>query len=86
MPRQAAQAYKRGAMFQQIGKVVVFAGLAIMAFGGLLYLLGRLGLGRLGGDVSFGGKNWRVYLPIGTCVLLSILLTLILYLVHRLRR
>lgn len=86
LPRQAAQAYKRAAMFQQIGKVVLFAGLVMTAFGGLLYLLGRLGLGRLGGDVSFGGKNWRVYLPIGTCVLLSILLTLILYVLGRLRR
>ena len=73
-------------MFQQIGKMIVFAGLAITALGGLLYLFGRLGLARLPGDISFGGKNWRIYLPIGTCVLLSILLTLILYVLHRLRR
>lgn len=86
MPQQAGQAYKPEAMFQQIGKMVLFVGLGMTALGGLLYLLGRLGLARLPGDVSFGGKNWRIYLPIGTCVLLSIVLTLILYLVHRLRR
>lgn len=61
------------------------AGAVMAACGGLVYLAGRLGLGRLPGDVSFGGRNWRVYLPIGTSILLSILLTLILYLVHRLR-
>ena len=73
-------------MFQQIGKVILFVGLAMAAVGGLLYVLGRLGIGRLPGDISFSGRSWRVYLPIGTCILLSALLTLILYLVHRLRR
>jgi len=75
-----------GVMLQHIGKLIVLAGLVLAVFGGLLYLLGRLGLGRLPGDLSFGGKNWRVYLPIGTCILLSALLTLLLYLLHRLRR
>ena len=73
-------------MLQQIAKLIVFAGLALAGLGGLLYLLARLGIARLPGDFSFGGKNWRVYLPIGTCILLSALLTLVLYLVSRLRR
>ena len=75
-----------GAMFQQIGKMVVSAGLAIAATGALLWILGRLGLGKLPGDVVFGGKHWRVHLPIATCILISVLLTLGFYLIRRLRR
>ena len=73
-------------MMQQVGKMIVLAGLVLLAIGGLLYLLGRLGLGRLPGDISFGGRNWGVYLPIGTSILISIALTVILYVLARLRR
>jgi len=73
-------------MFQQIGRMIVLVGLVVTTAGGIVYLLGRLGLGRLPGDVAFGGKNWRIYLPIGTSLLLSAVLTLILYLLIRLRR
>jgi hypothetical protein len=65
---------------------MLVAGLVLAGLGAVLYGLGRLGLGRLPGDLSFGGRNWRVYLPIGTCIVLSVLLTLILWLVSRLRR
>ena len=65
---------------------MVIVGLVLAGLGGLLWALGRLGLGRLPGDVSFGGKNWRVYLPIGTSILLSVLLTLAMWLLSRLRR
>lgn len=73
-------------MTQQVAKVLIILGLAIAAMGGLLYLLGWLGFGKLPGDVSFGGKSWRVFLPIGTCLVLSAILTLIIYLLSRLRR
>ncbi len=73
-------------MFQQVGKVMMLVGLALAALGAVLYGLGKAGITRLPGDVSFGGKNWRVYLPIGTCILLSVLLTLALWVISRLRR
>jgi hypothetical protein len=73
-------------MFQQVGKLLMIAGLVVAALGGLLWVLGRLGWVRLPGDLVFGGKSWRLYLPIGTCILLSILLTLILWVVQRLRQ
>lgn len=43
-------------------------------------------MGRLPGDVSFGSGRWRVHLLIGTSILLSVLLTLGLHLLARLRR
>ncbi len=70
-------------MFEQYGKNLALVGLMIAAGGGLFYLLGRLGVGHLPGDVSFGGRNWRVFLPLGTCLLISLLLTLLLILIHR---
>lgn len=73
-------------MYQQIGKIVFVLGLAVAAGGGLVYLLGRAGLTRLPGDISFGGRNWRVFLPIGTSIALSVLLTLLLWLLGRMGR
>ena len=73
-------------MFQQVGKIMLWLGLVLAGAGGLVYLLGRLGPARLPGDLSFGGRNWRVYVPIGTCVVLSILLTPAVWILARLRR
>jgi hypothetical protein len=63
---------------QQIGKWLIAIGIAVAVVGGLMLLLGRLGFFRLPGDLQFGGRNWRVYFPIATCILLSIILTITL--------
>jgi hypothetical protein len=71
---------------QQFGKWLVAAGAIIIVVGLLVMLLGRIGLFRLPGDLSFGGRNWRIYFPIASSILLSILLTLILWLISHFRR
>jgi hypothetical protein len=71
---------------QQFGKWLVAIGVVIVGLGLLLMLLGRMGLFRLPGDFEFGGKNWRVYFPLATSILLSLILTLVLWLIHHLRR
>jgi hypothetical protein len=71
---------------QQFGKWLVAAGAAITVIGVLVILLGKVGLFRLPGDLSFGGRNWRVYFPLASSVLLSLLLTLILWLIQHFRR
>lgn len=73
-------------MLQQVARYVMIAGAFILVLGVVLWVLGRLGVGRLPGDLSFGGKNWKVYLPIGTCILLSVLLTLLFYLLRHWRK
>ena len=70
----------------QLGKLLVFAGLILMAAGILVMGLSNLGLFRLPGDLEFGGKNWRVFFPIVSCVVLSFILTLILWLIHFFRK
>ncbi|MBL7216026.1 MAG: DUF2905 domain-containing protein [Phycisphaerae bacterium] len=57
-----------------------------MAAGILVMGLSNLGLFRLPGDLEFGGKNWRVFFPIVSCVVLSFILTLILWLIHFFRK
>ena len=71
---------------QQIGKWLITAGIIIAILGGLMVLLGKVGLFKLPGDLEFGSKNWRIYFPIASCILISIVLTLILWLIHYFRR
>ena len=66
-----------------IGKILLVAGLAIVAVGAVLLLVGRGGLPKLPGDGSFGKGNVRVFVPIGTSILVSIVLTLLLNLFFR---
>jgi len=73
-----------GNSFSGLGKILIgFGGVLILI--GLLLLLGNKipGLGRLPGDFVFKKGNLTVYLPLGTCILLSLLLTLICALLSR---
>lgn len=67
---------------QQFGKWLIAIGAIIVVIGLLVVLLGRIGLFRLPGDFEFGGRNWRIYIPLASSIILSILLTLILWLIH----
>jgi hypothetical protein len=71
---------------QQLGKFFILAGGVLVLAGVLFLLFGRLGLFKLPGDLVFGGKTWRVYLPITSSLILSILVTLILWLIFYFRR
>jgi Protein of unknown function (DUF2905) len=71
-----------------LGKLLIAFGLILAAAGALLLVFGRthLPLGRLPGDFVYRGKNTTVYFPLATCILLSAVLTLVLYLIGRFRR
>ena len=72
----------------ELGRLLVGLGLVLLVAGGLVLLLGRTGipLGRLPGDISYKSKNRSVYFPLGTSILLSILLSVVFYLLSRFRR
>ena len=60
----------------QLGRVLLFVGVLIVAIGLALVFAERIPLiGRLPGYLTFGGEGWTVYIPIGTSILLSLLLT-----------
>ncbi len=67
---------------EQFGKWIAVMGLALTAAGLLMLALGKFGFFRLPGDLHIEGKNWKVFFPITSCVLLSVILTGILWLVQ----
>jgi hypothetical protein len=67
-----------------LGRLLVVLGLLTAAAGAVLLLAGRLPwLGRLPGDITIQRGNWTLYVPLATSLLLSALLTLILWLLGR---
>jgi hypothetical protein len=72
----------------EIGKMLVGLGLLIVVVGAVFMLLGRtnLPIGRLPGDILYRGKHTTFYFPLATSILLSVVLSLILYFVGRLRK
>jgi len=70
------------------GRVLIVLGIALALAGEALVLLGRahVPLGRLPGDIVYRGKNTTVYFPLATSLLVSVVLSVVLYLIGRWRR
>lgn len=68
---------------ESTGKLILLLGVALLVIGGIIYLVGRLGLGPLPGDIAIRRGNLRIFIPIGTSILLSIILTVVLNLLIR---
>ena len=67
-----------------LGKMLVIAGLAIAAIGALLWSgFGRGWLGRLPGDINYSKDNFSFHFPIVTCLILSAIMTLLLWLFRK---
>jgi len=66
-----------------VPRLLIIFGLVLVAVGLLWPLMAKLGLGRLPGDIVIERDNFRLYLPIGTSVLISIILSLIFWLLGR---
>lgn len=73
-------------MIASAGRALIAIGLVLVGIGALLEFAPWLRLGRLPGDISFGSGNVRFYFPIVTSLLLSVVLTLLLWLFSSLRR
>jgi len=70
--------------FEEFGKMLIILGIFILGIGLLLTLGGKIPyLGRLPGDIVIKKGNFTFYFPIVTCILLSVLLTLIFSLFRR---
>jgi hypothetical protein len=66
-----------------MGRVLVVIGLVIAAIGLLWPWLSRLGLGRLPGDIYVHGEHGSFYFPITTSILVSVVVSLVLWLINR---
>jgi hypothetical protein len=72
----------------EMGRILVALGVALVVTGGIVMLLGRTGmpLGRLPGDFLYQGKNTTLYFPLASSILISIVLSIVLFLVGRMKR
>ena len=70
------------------GKILIVLGVVLVVAGVALVLLGRtnLPIGRLPGDILYRGKNTTFYFPLATSILLSVVLSVILYVISRFYR
>jgi hypothetical protein len=71
----------------EVGKMLLFFGLVLAAIGLALVLLGRtnIPIGRLPGDIVYRGKNTTFYFPLVTSILLSVVLSVIFYVIGKIR-
>jgi Protein of unknown function (DUF2905) len=72
----------------EMGRLLLILGIALVVIGGIIMLLGRTGvlLGRLPGDILYRGKNTTFYFPLASSVLISVVLSIILLLLGRMKR
>ena len=70
-----------------VGKIFLFFGVMLVVLGVLFLFLGRSGLpiGRLPGDFLYRGKNTTFFFPFTTSIVLSVVLSLVLYVIGRFR-
>jgi len=71
-----------------MGRLLIFLGAVLVVIGLIVLLLSRLNvpLGRLPGDMTWRGRGWSVSFPLVTSILLSVILSLILWAISRFRR
>jgi hypothetical protein len=72
----------------ELGKALIGLGVLIVLIGALLLIAARFGLplGRLPGDFAYRSKSVSVFIPIGTSILISLVLSAIVYLISRIHR
>ena len=69
---------------EPVGKILIVVGLIAVAIGALLVLAGKIPfLGKLPGDIAIKREHFNFYFPIATCIVLSLLLSLALWLLNR---
>lgn len=71
-----------------IARALMAIGAVLLAAGAALWLADRIGIpiGRLPGDVSYEGKNVKIYAPIATMIVVSVVLTVIMNVISRWKR
>ena len=65
-------------MSPEIGRVILVMGIVLVLIGGLAALGVRLPFGRLPGDIAIEGENGGIYIPLGSMIVISIILTIAL--------
>uniref|UniRef100_A0A7V4G8N7 DUF2905 domain-containing protein n=1 Tax=Desulfobacca acetoxidans TaxID=60893 RepID=A0A7V4G8N7_9BACT len=68
----------------ELGKMLIFFGIILLVLGGVMLLAPKIPwLGKLPGDFTYRGERFTFYFPLATSILLSVILTLLLYLLRK---
>lgn len=70
-------------MMEQISKILLSVGAVLILFGLLLHLFEKIGLGRLPGDIIYEREGLKIFIPVASSILISVLLTILLNLFLR---
>ena len=75
---------ERSLIVSEIGRMIIIAGILLIGIGLLILILGKVpGMGRLPGDILIRKENFSFYFPLTTCLVISAVISLILYLWNR---
>ena len=71
----------------ELGRMLIGIGLLVVVCGVVVLMMGKTGLplGRLPGDFTWRGKHTTVFFPLGTCIVISVVLSLVLWVVSKWR-
>jgi len=72
----------------QLGRALILVGAMLIVVGVLLYFGGKLPfrIGRLPGDIVHRGQNSTFYFPLASCLVISVVITLVLWIINQFRR
>ena len=73
-------------LFQSFAKILIILGIATALVGVIIYLSGRIGIGRLPGDIFIKKGSFMFYFPLVTCIIISLVLTLLFNLFRLFRK
>ncbi len=71
---------------EQLGKIIIFTGVILVIIGIIFMLGSKIGLFKLPGDITLQGKNWKLFFPLATSIIISLILTLLLWLINYFRK
>ncbi|MGA1841233.1 MAG: DUF2905 domain-containing protein [bacterium] len=72
--------------FVSLGKLLVILGILLVVVGVLIVFGAKIPLvGKLPGDIHIKKGNFDLYFPVATCIVISLILTLLFYLIHKIR-
>ncbi|MGE0174873.1 MAG: DUF2905 domain-containing protein [Oligoflexales bacterium] len=69
-----------------MGRILIYLGVTLVAVGVLWNFGAKLGLGKLPGDMMYEKGNMKVYFPLGSSIAISVVLTLVLWIIGNIRR
>jgi hypothetical protein len=73
-------------MINDFGKILIGFGLLLVLVGLVVIVIGKTGLGKLPGDIVFKRENFTFAFPLATCIVISVVLTVILWILSRFRQ